>query len=313
MSESLTVEDFSRLLGTSIDDFDDECREFIRKTDFQYRKVSHTKRDQTIVEILKRIDSGQMTLAGKVAKGRWEKGWTNNLQNFVGKGYNLAELVPKYVRPDQILRLYRDYVMPLEANFEINFFTVLRLWLFKKYLKEFDSIYEFACGTGYNLSLLAGLFPQKKLYGLDWTEASVKLVNLIGEKHGMNVTGCLFDMFSPDYTLEIAKNSAIMTIGGLEQLGDGHKAFVEFLIEKEPRLCIHVEPLCELYDKNNLLDYLAVRFHEARNYLRGFLTNLKKLERENKIEIIKTQRMYFGSLYHDGWSLLIWRPKKIQN
>ena len=313
MSESLSVEDFSRLFGTSVDDFDDECREFISKTDFRYRKISHAERDQTIVEILNRIDSGRMTIAGKAAKSRWEKGWTENLENFVAKGYDLNELIPKYVRPDQILRLYRNYVMPLEANFEFNFFTVLRLWLFKRYLKQFGTIYEFACGTGYNLPLLAELFPQKNLYGLDWIEASVDLVNLIGEKHGMNIVGRLFDMFSPDYSLKIAKNSAIMTIGGLEQLGDGHKAFVEFLIEKEPSLCIHVEPLCELYDKNNLLDYLAVRFHEARNYLRGFLTNLKKLERENKIEIIKTQRMYFGSLYHDGWSLLIWRPKKIQN
>lgn len=310
MSASLGIEDFARLFGTTVDDFDDECRQFISQTDFRYSKLGRKKRDETMLGILKRIDSGELTLAGKEGKSRWEKGWSENLQNFISKGYDLAELVPKYVRPDQVLRLYRDYVMPSEANFELNFFTVLRLWLFKKYLKEFDEIYEFACGPGYSLPLMAKLFPEKKLYGLDWTEAAVETVNLIGKKHGINVIGYLFDMFAPDYNLQMTENSAVITIGGLEQLGKDHQAFVQFLIEKAPGLCIHVEPICELYDENNLVDYLAIKFHKTRNYLADFLTSLQRLETENSIEIIKTSRMYFGSLYHDGWSLVIWRPRK---
>ena len=310
MSESLGVEDFARLFGTAVDDFDDECHQFISQTDFGYSKLSCEKRDETILGILKRIDSGELTLTGKERKSRWEKGWSENLQNFIARGYDLAELVPKYVRPNQVLRLYRDYVMPSEANFELNFFTVLRLWLFKKYLKEFDEIYEFACGPGYNLPLIAKLFPEKKLYGLDWTEAAVEIVNLIRKKRGINVTGYLFDMFSPDYNLEMTENSAVITIGGLEQLGKDHQAFVRFLIEKAPGLCIHVEPICELYDENNLVDYLAIKFHKTRNYLADFLITLQRLETENKIEMIKRQRMYFGSIYHDGWSLVIWRPRK---
>ena len=40
MSESLGVGDFARLFGTAIDDFDDECHQFISQTDFVYRKLS---------------------------------------------------------------------------------------------------------------------------------------------------------------------------------------------------------------------------------------------------------------------------------
>lgn len=313
MNESLELKDFARLFGITVDDFDDECRELIAKTDFRYTKVSPEKCDEIILQIIKKIDSGQLKRAGKEGKDRWEKGWSENLQDFIASEYDLAELVPKYVRPNQVLRLYCDYVMPSDAQFELNFFAVLRLWLFKEYLKEFDSIYEFCCGTGYNLPILARLFPEKELYGLDWPNASIEIVNLIGRKLGMKITGYLFDMFSPDYKLEIAENSAIMTIGGLEQLGKDHQAFVQFLIEKVPKLCIHVEPICELYDENNLVDYLAIKFHKARNYLTNFLINLQRLESENRIEIIKTQRVHFGSLYHDGWSLVIWRPKKVHN
>ncbi len=308
MNQSLHLEDFARLFGTTVDDFDDECREFINKTNFRYTRLSPEKRDETILGVLKKIDSGQLTLAGKEGKSRWEKGWSENLSNFVAKGYDLDELIPKYVRPNQVLRLDRDYIMPVNADFELSFFTVLRLWLFKKYFKNFDSIYEFGCGPGYNLSLLAKMYPAKKLYGLDWSKAAVELVNLIGKKHNMNISGHIFDMFSPNSDIEIAENGAVMTIGGLEQLGKDHQEFVQFLIAKEPRLCIHVEPICELYEENNLVDYLAMKFHKQRNYLIGLLPYLEKLEDENYIRILKIHRMYFGSLFHDGWSLIIWRP-----
>lgn len=310
MNKSLSIEDFACLFGADIDDFDDECRQFISQTDFGYRKLNSKERDKTILEVLRRIDSGELAVAGKERICQWDKGWSENLKNFISSGYDLAELTPKYVRPNQVLRLYRDYVMPSDANFELNFFTVLRLWLFKKYLGGFDDIYEFGCGPAYNLPLIAKMYPEKRLYGLDWSEAAVKIVNLLHSKHKINAVGCLFDMYSPDYGLKMSKNSVVITIGGLEQLGEDYQRFFRFLQEKAPRLCVHVEPLCELYDENNLVDYLAIRFHKARNYLDGLLTYLQRLESFGGIEIIKTQRMYFGSLFHDGWSMVIWKPRE---
>jgi hypothetical protein len=69
-----------------------------------------------------------------------------------------------------------------------------------------------------------------------------------------------------------------------------------------------MEPLLDLYDQDNLVDYLAVRFHTFRGYLSGFLPRLRQLEAEKRIEILKVQRMNFGSLYHEGYSFVVWRP-----
>ncbi|MGP8321255.1 MAG: hypothetical protein ACT6FE_02880 [Methanosarcinaceae archaeon] len=308
----IDLQDFSKLFGVPKDDFDEQTKRIISKTNFKFKKLSHIERDRVLLEIIKRIDSSKLLRAGKEGKDRWEKGWSENLRNFIEKGYNPAELIPKYVRPAQPVRLYRDYVIPLSSTFEIDFFTVLRSWLFNKYVKRFRTIYEFACGPGYNLYFLAKLFPDKELCGMDWSNASVDLVDLVGQKFNMNISGRLFDMFAPDGKFRLKQNSVAITIGGLEQLGRDFKPFIQYLVGKTPNLCIHVEPIYEMYEGENLADYLAMKFHARRNYLIGLLPYLKRLESENRIKIIKVQRAFFGSLFHDGWSIIVYKPVKLQ-
>ena len=306
----LTLEDFARSFGTTVEDIPDDCRELIAKTDFRYKILVEEERDKVLLDVLKKIDSGQLTVAGKEKRVIWEKGWSENLQNFLQKNYGINELIPKYYRPDQILRIYRNYATTCDANFEFNFFKVFRLWLFRKYLKDAESVYEFGCGPGHNLVELAELYPEKKIHGLDWAVASCNLVNKIAEVYGYNITGHLFDMFSPDENLEIPDKSVIMTIGALEQLGRDYESFLQFLLKKSPMLCLNVEPFCELYDEDHLLDYIATKYQGKRKYLVGYLDRLRQLENEGEIEILKTQRMLFGSLYYDGWSFVVWKPKK---
>ena len=306
----LTVEDFARLFGTTVDDIPDDCRELITKTDFRYLNLSGDERDQIFLGVLKKIESGQLTIVGKRKKAVWEKGWSENLQNFLQKNYDINELIPKYYRPGQVLRLYRNYITTCDPNFEFNFFKVLRLWLFRKCLKDVESVYEFACGPGHNLVALAEVYPGKTIHGLDWSNAARDLVNKIAEAYKYNITGHLFDMFSPDESLEIAENSAVMTIGGLEQLGTGYEAFLQFLLKKSPTLCLNVEPFAELYNEDHLLDYVALKYQEKRKYLANYLDRLRQLESKGEIEILKTQRMLFGSLYYDGWSFVVWKPRK---
>jgi len=306
----LTVEGFAQLFGTTIDDIPQDCRGLITEMDFCYTKLDSNYRDKVLLHVLQRIDSDQLTVVGRGKEAIWEKGWSENLRNFLEKNYDTKELIPKYYRQGQVLRLHRDYITAREPNFEFNFFKILRLWLFRKYLKDVESIYEFGCGPGHNLVALAELYPEKRIHGLDWVEVSRDLVNKIAEVHKYNITGHLFDMFSPDENLEIPNNSAILTFGALEQLGDDYGLFLEFLLGKSPALCLNVEPFYELYDRAYLLDYLAVKSHEKRSYLTGYLDRLRQLESENKIEILKTQRMLFGSLNCDGWSFVLWQPKR---
>ena len=104
----LTLEDFACLFGTTIDDIPDDCQELVAKTDFRYRKLSADERDKVLLDVLKKIDSSQLTVAGKDKKVTWEKGWSENLQNFLKKNYDINELIPRYYRPGQVLRIYRN-------------------------------------------------------------------------------------------------------------------------------------------------------------------------------------------------------------
>ena len=304
----LTLEDFARSFGTTVEDIPEECKELIAKTDFRYRILEEDERDKVILAVLKKIESDQQIIGAPERQEVWQRGWAENLQDFIKSGYNLNSLVPKFIRPNQAIRFNRNYILPFNSNFELNYFSIFRLWLFKKYLKEFDSIYEFGCGTGFNLIVLAQLYPEKKLHGLDFVPSPVNLVNKIGEVYCWNMTGHLFNMLTPDETFEIGDNSAIFTIGAIEQLASNFEAFLQFLLKHSPELCIHVEPTIELYDENNLVDYLAMKFHRKRGYTENYLTRLKELETQNKIEILKVKRLFFGSLYMEGYSCMIWRP-----
>ncbi len=57
---------------------------------------------------------------------------------------------------------------------------------------------------------------------------------------------------------------------------------------------------------NSAIFTVATMEQLGRNY-EPFLTRLKELEKEGRLEILKAQRIFFGSLYHDGYFLVVWR------
>lgn len=65
----------------------------------------------------------------------------------------------------------------------------------------------------------------------------------------------------------------------------------------------------KLLDENNLIDNLTIKYFRKRNYLNGFLSFLEKLEKNNIIEIVKKQRIYSGSYFIEGHSLIVWKIK----
>ncbi|OGZ25817.1 MAG: hypothetical protein A2W71_00465 [Candidatus Nealsonbacteria bacterium RIFCSPLOWO2_02_39_8] len=306
----LAIRDFANLLGTTIDDISENCKSLINKFDFRYRKLNSSERDAVILKVIKKIDSGELSFSGKERESSWETGWSENFNNFIKSDCDIAELVPKYIKKDQSIRFSGDYIMPLDANFEVNWYTIFRTWLFEKYFKGASAIYEFACGSGYNLPILAKLYPEKELHGLDWSPASKDIVNKLAEQYRLNMTGHLFNMFSPDEKLILRDNSAVLTMGGFEQLGENYKTFLSYLVGKSPLICAHMEPLVELYNHDILIDYLGMKFHKKRGYLGNFLTSLKKMESENKIKIIKIKKTTMGNLFHDGYCFVVWESNK---
>lgn len=183
-------------------------------------------------------------------------------------------------------------------GFEFACLVNTREELYGKYFADVDAVHEFGCGIGHNLAPLLG---KKEVHGYDWSEAAVERVRAMG------ASGHLFDMFNPtDLTL---KGGGVLTVHALEQLGIAWGAFLDFLWKAKPAICVHIEPLHELYDEAELLDYLALQYHRKRNYLHGYLTALRALARDGVIEILEERRTFVGSLYHEAYSILVWRMK----
>lgn len=306
-SASLTLEDFARLFGTNADDIPENCRQLMAGMNLRYTPLSAAETEKTILQSLKTIESGSLSRVGADRKSVWENGWSENLRDFIASDYDLNKLLPKFVKKSE-MRLIDRYVMPASPDFETSLVTILRCYLFGKYFADVSEIYEFGCGTGLNLVALARLFPDKKLHGLDWSKTSVDIVTKLAETQHINVSGALFDMFSPDYSLDIRPGSAVFTIGAMEQLGTDFEPFLRFLRDKKFAICINIETCYEMYDQDRLFDYVAAKYLEKRGYLRGYLTSLRNLEAQGKIDIIRAQRS-FGSVNHDGYSFVIWRPK----
>ena len=305
---SVTLEDFANSFGTTPNSFSNELKTLISNTDFRYEVYKEKERDQLLLRVLKAIADDKQLIGAEERKKVWFNGWAENLNHFSQDKSNLEALIPAFIRSNQPVRYKGQYIQPQNPNFELDFITVFRTWLFQNFFSQYGNIYEFGCGTGFNLVLLNKLLPGKSLHGLDFVQSSVDLINLIGEKQNINLKGYLFDMITPDGNFKLAENSAVFTFGAIEQLAGKFKPFIHFLLRRKPKLCAHIEPTVELYDEDALMDYLAIQFHKKRGYTEGLLPYLQELETKQRIKLIKITRLNFGSLFMEGYMLYIWKP-----
>lgn len=305
---SVSVSDLSRLLGHPQADIPRSCLEIFSQSDWQYEFIGGQALDDLVTELLERIRRKEFSIVVEGDKTRWLKGWGENLNDFVASKGDLDALAPKYVRPNMPVRLFRRLVRPSDPNFEANWRRVYQDYIFRSYFADATDILEFGCGSGMHVGALAQMFPDKKVTGLDWAEPSVEIVENMRKLRGWNTQGRLFDFFNPDDSVDIPQGSVVLTFAALEQISDKPAAFVEFLLRKKPKRVVHLEPIYDWYDPANFIDHLAMRAHETRNFLRGLVGILHKLRDQGKVEILKEHRVEFGSLLHEGYSQLIWRP-----
>jgi hypothetical protein len=308
-AEELTPERFAGLLGVEAGALPPACVERLKESDFRYRPIAADERDKVILEILEAIGSLQTKVSGDHRKDDWDRGWGENLRDFVASGFDLESLVPRYFKPGTALRLQGRFILPNDHKMELNFIKALRAWVANRYLSGYPEIFEFGCGTGYHLADLSRQLPGAFIHGLDWAAPSREIVALLAEKLSLPLAGHGFDYFAPDEALPVGKGAAVFTFASLEQVGPRHGAFLDFLLRKRPGICVHVECLEELYDRGTLMDYLASEYHRRRNYLQGFLGAIRKLEAEGRAEILEVRRLHYGNRFHEAYSLLAWRPR----
>tara|TARA_B100001093_G_C26455252_1_gene854051 strand:+ start:378 stop:764 length:387 start_codon:yes stop_codon:yes gene_type:complete len=105
--------------------------------------------------------------------------------------------------------------------------------------------------------------------------ASQKIIGLLREKLGMNIFGHRFDLFAPDGDYQIKDNSGLLTVGALEQIGNSFTEFLDYVMEQKPSICVHMETTYELYDQDDLFDYLSAKYLEKSRLFKRILGPLE--------------------------------------
>lgn len=300
----LTAQDFERVFGEKVSG---EISGLIASADFRYLEVGEEERDQYLLAILKRLLSDNLVEAGPHRLRHWEVGWGENLEAL--QKNETDALAPRYFGKFSVLRWRQKFIKPFAKDFESKTLRIIQEWLFEKYLLGAEAIYEFGCGTGHHLFNVRRINKYAPLYGFDWAGSSQKILAEMAKRNpDFGITGRSFDFFNPDYSIKLAPKSAVYTVAALEQVGRDYQPFIEYLLKNKPKICFHTEPIGELLDENNIFDYLSIKYFEKRNYLSGFLNYLRKLEKEGKVVIHKSQRTYIGSLFIEGYSVVAWSP-----
>lgn len=298
----LGVGDFEEILGSQLSV---ESQKFVEETNFQYEPANSEQINAGLIKFVNFLLDYKKE-SGPEYHEIWERGWQENLNSYSDSG-QLNDLIPKFVRKKDLIRFRGGWISPEDPEFETNFVTVLRDTVFKNNFMDAASIWEFGSGTGLNLVHLSKILPKKQLFGCDWAMPSVQILNELNQKLNLNIHGFHFDLFQPDYEIlkDVSPNSGLFTVGTMEQIGQDYQSFLDFILTSNFKRIVHIETNYEIYDETNLLDFLAKRYIEKRNWLRGYFSTLRKLEQAGKIKI-HTEKRTFGSFFHDGYTITTW-------
>jgi hypothetical protein len=277
----------------------------------EWRRLTAAERDGAILGAVRENERDDLASAGPEGIARWEKGWAEVAARVARDGASEETLKPQYFRYE-FMRLLGDFARPEARDLEYRIHKLLSELVFRTYLSGLDSVVEFACGTGINLMRIGKIFPGCRLIGCDWARPSQDILARIATQHGINLTGKLANLWTGEGATpaELTQGrTGILTVHGLEQIGAGWQPFFKIVDAMKPAIVVHIEPIAELYESDNLLDALAIRYHRKRKYLDGFLTEVRARETAGRAEIVATKRFNFGSSFQEAYTLVAWRPK----
>jgi len=304
--KSLSVEDFAEAFGEGISPF---VAGRIRTYEFQYVEFTEEETDGLLRKIVETLLDPNLLRSGDHRLEQWEKGWGENLNLILHHPKDAQSVIPKYFNKYGVIRWRGRFIRPVSDQFEYRSLAVIQDWLFDQYLRDAETIYEFGCGTGYNLLRAREVNPTASLWGLDWAKSSQKIIEELARNSiDPNIHGRRFDYFGPDDSLRLSPDGVVYTVASLEQVGVRWGKFVEYILRNRPKICVHIEPVAELLNPDKFIDYLSIEYFKKRNYLQGFLDGLRQLEREGKARIHRAQRSYIGSLFIEGYSVIVWSP-----
>ena len=280
----------------------------ISESNLKYVFPDSNQRDEILLKIVKYLFSKDVSYAGSHRKMQWEDGWAENLNEFLKSG-DLESIVPKYFDKYNIQRLNGKLIIPKSKNFEIGLVRILQYIIFDKYFKNSNNVYEFGAGTGHNLLRVREINKNASLFSMEWAKSGVDIINTVANKlNDEKLIGICFNNFIPDYNIKLRPNSSIYTFAALEQLGNNTDNLINYWLTNKASMVVNVEPMVEPLDENELLQYLSIKYFEKRGYLKDFINKLKILEQDGRIVIHNIYRTGIGSLFIEGYSIIVWSP-----
>jgi SAM-dependent methyltransferase len=299
----LQTEDFEKILNFN---FSDKARKIIDSYNIEVEDLTDEEISEQIENINSFLNQEYVVRAGSHRINDWNNGWNENNLEFE-RTKSTYSLIPKYFGKYKFIRFDNKFKKVLSLNCELNTLRVLQIYLLEKYCNNINNFYEFGCGTGHNLFAISEFINKGNYFGFDWSNPPRNIFNNINKFYNKNFSFDNFDFVNPNEDIKILTDSVVFTFAALEQIGEKHDKFIDYLVQNKPTICIHLEPISEVLDKNDLLQDLSIKYIEKRNYLSNFYNNLKKLEENNKIEIIDVARTTIGSYFIEGYSLIVWK------
>lgn len=248
-------------------------------------------------------ETKEFKVAGEHRINDWEKGWSGD-----GVYYSENEElnnIPYYFKNNTHIRVGGKLYEDLDGFSEVMLLRALQAAIFGTHLDDFnaDSIIEYGCGTGSNISFLRKTFPDYDYYGTDWaSSACQKLIenNIVKSTNAIRV-----DYFDPETFMSPKECNVIFTNASLEQTGIRYKDFMNFLFSSDSVVGgIHIEPIRDLLALDNELNIQSYEYAERRGYLTGFY---EFMGNEQKIELLAAKDYGIGSKYISGYQVIVWK------
>jgi SAM-dependent methyltransferase len=310
---NITLEDFAKTFKCSVSDFSESFIAHAQGTNWVFDLPTAEEYQDIILNILLKIENDRQVIGAPEREHIWQSGWKENLDAFL-KNKSMDQIVPKFIRSNKVIRYNGNFIKPQNPYFEKDFVKLIQIYTYDRFIYDkVSQVYEFGCGSCFNLVALIDLDSERKLkfFGSDFVQSSVDLCNHIAnyykEKTGLTVLrGDLFNMKYPDRHYTIMSQSCVFTFGAVEQLASEFNHFLYYLIKQRPKIIFHIEPVMENYDKNKLFDHLQIRFHQKRGYTKGLLPSLEYLETQGIIRLLVSNRLGFGSEMFEGYHLMAW-------
>ena len=303
--KELTREEILLALGER--DLGPQASALLEVCDFRYLPITGERLAQLTNRIKDKIAKDSQRIASPGRSEAWEDGWQAQLEEARSRGFMNDSLIPKFIHHGQEMRIGGEYAETVNPRFEADWIKFLRCWFLEKYFSDCSTLIELGCGTGHNLVAAAQMWPHKNFVALDFARSAVHLVRQLADARSLPIEAMQFDMLNPNPSLGVLPNTGVFTFGSMEQLGGQVGQMIDWLVQARPKVVVHIEPSEDLYGLSDF-DQLAYRFQTKRGYTATLISFLRRISETREIELLKVQRTGVGSLYLEGYNVIVWRP-----